>query len=56
MKEGKKFKWSDECEQAFQTMKEHIRKASLIVLDKPSSGEKLILHLAVSKVEVILSW
>ncbi|XP_024028926.1 uncharacterized protein LOC112093843 [Morus notabilis] len=44
---SKPFQWTEECEHAFQQLKEHIRKPPL--LSKPTTGEVLSLYLAVSE-------
>ncbi|KAL5739319.1 hypothetical protein ACOSP7_028233 [Xanthoceras sorbifolium] len=43
---NKKFEWTEECELAFQKLKEYMRRAPL--LSKPQDGEKLIIYLAVT--------
>ena len=47
LKESKKYEWTDKCEQAFHALKEHLGRPSLF--SKPIAGEKLYLHLVVSK-------
>ncbi|XP_024028293.1 uncharacterized protein LOC112093654 [Morus notabilis] len=47
LRESKPFLWTEECEQAFQQLKEHIGKPP--VLSKPVTGEVLSLYLAVSE-------
>ncbi|GFP89332.1 transcription factor voz1 [Phtheirospermum japonicum] len=42
-----KFQWSNECEDAFRLMKEHL--ASMTLLTKPIQGEPLILYLSVGQ-------
>ncbi|XP_024023768.1 uncharacterized protein LOC112092269 [Morus notabilis] len=44
---SKPFVWTEECEQAFQQLKEHLGKPHL--LSKPATGEVLSLYLAVSE-------
>ncbi|XP_024030694.1 uncharacterized protein LOC112094325 [Morus notabilis] len=44
---NKPFVWTEECEQAFQQLKEHLGKPPL--LSKPTTGEVLSLYLAVSE-------
>ncbi|XP_024025995.1 uncharacterized protein LOC112092918 [Morus notabilis] len=44
---SKSFLWTEECEQAFQQLKEHIGKPPM--LSKPVTGEVLSLYLAVSE-------
>ncbi|XP_024020013.1 uncharacterized protein LOC112091213 [Morus notabilis] len=44
---GKHFKWTPQCEEAFQRLKEHLGRPS--ILSKPIPGEKLSLYLSVSK-------
>ena len=44
---GKTFIWTDECEEAFQKIKEQLGKPPLLA--KPVEGETLILYLAVSR-------
>ena len=50
LKGSKKFEWTDKCEQAFLTLKEHLGRLPL--LSKPIEGEKLYLYLAVSEESV----
>ena len=45
IKQGKKMKWDQECEQAFQLLKKYLASPPLLV--KPLSGEELQLYLAV---------
>ena len=47
LKGSKRFKWIDKCEQAFQVLKEHLGRPSL--LSKLIKGEKLYLYLVVSE-------
>ena len=47
LKGGKKFKWIEKCELAFQQLKEHLGKP--LLLSKPIVGERLLLYLAVSE-------
>ena len=44
---SKRFEWTDKCEQAFQALKEHLRRPPL--LSKPIEVEKLYLYLTVFK-------
>ncbi|KAL5794536.1 hypothetical protein ACOSP7_003130 [Xanthoceras sorbifolium] len=44
---NQKFKWTEECELAFQQLKEYMGQVPL--LSKPQDGEKLIVYLAVSQ-------
>ncbi|XP_022843327.1 uncharacterized protein LOC111366872, partial [Olea europaea var. sylvestris] len=46
MKAGKKFQWTEECEEAFQCLKRHLGQAPL--LSKPKPGDILQLYLAIS--------
>ena len=46
LKGNKKFQWNEECEQAFQDLKQYLGQPPL--LSKPKDGETLILYLAVS--------
>ncbi|XP_074324060.1 uncharacterized protein LOC141660982 [Apium graveolens] len=43
---GRNFKWTEECEKAFQNIKKHL--SSPPMLSNPKAGETLILYLAVS--------
>ncbi|XP_074352598.1 uncharacterized protein LOC141691736 [Apium graveolens] len=43
---GRNFKWTEECEEAFQNIKKHLRSPPM--LSNPKAGETLILYLAVS--------
>ncbi|XP_074362950.1 uncharacterized protein LOC141703291 [Apium graveolens] len=43
---GRNFKWTEECEEAFQNIKKHLSSPSM--LSNPKAGETLILYLAVS--------
>ncbi|XP_074337673.1 uncharacterized protein LOC141674871 [Apium graveolens] len=43
---GRNFKWTEECEEAFQNIKKHL--SSPPMLTNPKAGETLILYLAVS--------
>ncbi|XP_074359652.1 uncharacterized protein LOC141699695 [Apium graveolens] len=43
---GRNFKWTEECEEAFQNIKKHL--SSPPMLSNPKAGETLILYLAVS--------
>ena len=47
---GKTFVWTDECEEAFQKIKEQLGKPPLLA--KPIEGETLILYLAVSRCSI----
>ena len=47
LKRFKKFKWTEKCEQAFLSLKEHL--GHLLLLSKPIQGEKLYLYLAISE-------
>ncbi|XP_063942768.1 uncharacterized protein LOC135150410 [Daucus carota subsp. sativus] len=47
---GLTFVWTDECEEAFQKIKEQLEKPPLLA--KPVEGETLILYLAVSRYSV----
>ncbi|KAL2531797.1 RT RNaseH 2 domain-containing protein [Abeliophyllum distichum] len=47
LKGKKRFKWTSECEDAFQALKQYLEKAPL--LSKPSDKEVLMLYLAVSR-------
>ncbi|KAL5760879.1 hypothetical protein ACOSP7_019380 [Xanthoceras sorbifolium] len=44
---NKKFEWTEECDLAFQQLKEYIGRAPL--LSKPQDGEKLTIYLAVTQ-------
>ena len=44
---SKKFEWTEECEQAFQAINEHL--AQPPVLSKPVDGEDLFIYLAVTE-------
>ncbi|KAL5772480.1 hypothetical protein ACOSQ2_012404 [Xanthoceras sorbifolium] len=44
---NKRFEWTEECEKAFQELKDHMGQAPL--LSKPQDGEKLTIYLAVTK-------
>ncbi|XP_022881099.1 uncharacterized protein LOC111398433 [Olea europaea var. sylvestris] len=50
LKQGKKFQWTSECEEAFQALKMHLGEASF--LSKPQPEESLLLYLVVSDVAV----
>ncbi|XP_074326579.1 uncharacterized protein LOC141664521 [Apium graveolens] len=43
---GRNFKWTEECEEAFQNIKKHL--SSPPILSNPKAGETLTLYLAVS--------
>ena len=47
LKGSQKFEWTEKCEQAFLTLKEHLGCPPL--LSKPIEGEKLYLYLVVFK-------
>ncbi|XP_063941355.1 uncharacterized protein LOC108201357 [Daucus carota subsp. sativus] len=47
---GKTFVWTDECEEAFQKIKEQLGKPPLLA--KPVEGETLILYLVVSRYSI----
>ena len=53
MKGNKRFLWDDKCEQAFRSLKEYLRKPSL--LSKPAEGEPLHLYLAVTKYTILVA-
>ncbi|XP_022872377.1 uncharacterized protein LOC111391392 [Olea europaea var. sylvestris] len=46
LKQGKKFQWTDECEETFQALKKHLGEAPL--LSKPKPQESLLIYLALS--------
>ncbi|XP_022891636.1 uncharacterized protein LOC111406442 [Olea europaea var. sylvestris] len=46
LKQGKKFQWTSECEEAFQALKKHLGETPL--LSKPQPREPLLLYLAIS--------
>ncbi|XP_022869801.1 uncharacterized protein LOC111389152 [Olea europaea var. sylvestris] len=46
LKQGKKFQWIGECEEAFQTLKKHLGEAHM--LSKPKLQESLLSYLAIS--------
>ncbi|XP_022874004.1 uncharacterized protein LOC111392843 [Olea europaea var. sylvestris] len=50
VKQGKKFQWISECEEAFEALKKHLGEVPL--LSKPQPNESLLLYLAVSDVAV----
>ncbi|XP_022895251.1 uncharacterized protein LOC111409432 [Olea europaea var. sylvestris] len=50
LKQGKRFQWTSECQEAFESLKKHLGKAPL--LSKPQPDESLLLYLAVSDVTV----
>ena len=47
LKGSKRFDWTNKCEQAFRTLKEHLKSSPL--LSKPIKGERLYLYLIVSE-------
>ena len=47
LKGSKRFEWIEKCKKAFQALKEHLGRPSL--LSKPIDGEKLYLYIAISK-------
>ena len=47
LRKGKEMKWTEECEEAFQKLKEYLGSPHLLV--KPIQGEPLFLYLAVSE-------
>ncbi|XP_022859516.1 uncharacterized protein LOC111380239 [Olea europaea var. sylvestris] len=49
-KQGKRFQWTLECQEAFESLKKHLGEAPL--LSKPHPDESLLLYLAVSDVAV----
>ena len=51
LKGSRRFEWIDKCKQAFQALKEHLERLSL--LSKPIEGEKLYLYLVVSEDAII---
>lgn len=53
LKKGKKFKWSEECEEVFRELKRYLGQALLI--SKPKAHESLLLYLAISE-EVIIQF
>ena len=46
LKKWKGFQWDDECEKAFQDLKEYLTRASMLTAPEP--GEKLFMYLSVS--------
>ncbi|XP_022888168.1 uncharacterized protein LOC111403774 [Olea europaea var. sylvestris] len=50
LKQGKKFQWTSECQEAFESLKKHL--GELPLLSKPHPDESLLLYLAVSDVAV----
>lgn len=56
LKGGQIFQWTKECEYAFQAMKQHLSKPSIIW--KPIEGKKLMIYLIVSPypISVVLFW
>ena len=54
MKNWKGFRWDDECEKAFQNLKEYLVRAPM--LSAPEPGEELFMYLSVSEhaVSVVL--
>ena len=47
LKKGKGIEWSEDCEKAFQALKEYLGQAPL--LSKPIDGETLYMYLSVSE-------
>ncbi|KAK0608328.1 hypothetical protein LWI29_029020 [Acer saccharum] len=47
LKKGKGVKWNEDCERAFQALKEYLGQARL--LSKPETGETLYMYLSVSE-------
>ena len=47
LRKGKEMKWTEECEEAFQKLKEYLRSPHLLV--KPIQDESLFLYLVVSE-------
>ena len=47
IKQGKNMKWDEQCEQAFQALREYLASPPLLV--KPNLKEELLLYLAVSE-------
>ena len=50
LKGNKKFKWTDECHNAFDKFKRYL--STFPILAKPLTGEKLLLYLAVTEASV----
>ncbi|XP_022895224.1 uncharacterized protein LOC111409403 [Olea europaea var. sylvestris] len=48
--QGKRFQWTSECQEAFESLKKHLGESPL--LSKPHPDESLLLYLAVSDVAV----
>ncbi|XP_073035355.1 uncharacterized protein [Primulina eburnea] len=46
LRQGSRFKWTDECQQAFSSLKKYLTTSPLLV--KPCEGDTLFLYLAVS--------
>jgi len=44
---GKNFKWMDECQKAFEALKEYMKEVSL--LTRPETREPLFMYLGVSE-------
>ncbi|XP_022860557.1 uncharacterized protein LOC111381073 [Olea europaea var. sylvestris] len=49
-KQGKRFQWTSQCQEAFESLKKHLGEAPL--LSKPQSDESLLLYLAILDVAV----
>ncbi|KAK0580046.1 hypothetical protein LWI29_035596 [Acer saccharum] len=47
LKKGKRVEWNEDCEKAFQALKEYLGRAPL--LSKPVAGETLYMYLSISK-------
>ncbi|KAK0570589.1 hypothetical protein LWI29_003554 [Acer saccharum] len=48
LKKGKGIEWNEDCERAFQALKDYLGRAPL--LSKPETGETLYMYLSVSKI------
>ena len=46
VKKGDRFKWDDECEEAFEVVKAAM--SSMPILEKPAPGSRLLLYISVS--------
>ena len=46
LKKWKGFRWNEECERAFQDLKEHLMRAPMLTAPEP--GEDLFMYLSVS--------